>query len=138
MSDADDFAVTCECMSSVGIDESLQRQVFCLLAGILHMGNIEFEADDSEGQVGDVIDSAQGSFDSSARLLGVEPEELLAALRKQNMYVGSTTIVKTQSRGQVGCRRRWYCSCCFLHTSTSFDNLKLISSFSHAIKLFVN
>jgi myosin heavy subunit len=72
MDDAHEFEVTLGCMKSVGIDDGMQTQLFSLIAGILHLCNVEFEADDSEGQVGSVTASSSKSADHAAQSFGVE------------------------------------------------------------------
>ena len=52
-------------------------------------------------QVGEVTQDTKASFASAAKLLGTEPDELLTTIRKQNMHVGGSTIVKIQSKAQV-------------------------------------
>ena len=99
--DADDYQTTTSCMNSVGLDTTAQFQVFSLLSGILHLGNVEFDPDTSEGQVGGVSTSSQEAFETAASLLGVDSQEFLFALTKQNMYVSGQTIVKTQTQSQV-------------------------------------
>jgi len=59
-------------MESIGIDEASQHQIFSLLSGILHLGNVNFKEDDAEGQVGGVTEEAEPAFQSVAAMLGVE------------------------------------------------------------------
>jgi myosin-5 len=101
INDGEEFKVTKNCMESVGLDESLQRQVFAILAGILHLGNVQFGEDDSEGQVGGILPSRTNAFSAAATCLGVSESDLLFALTKQNMYVSGHTIVKMQTQAQV-------------------------------------
>ena len=61
VSDEDDFARTVLCLDSIHIDENTQKQVFTLLAGILHLGNVQFGEDDKEGQSG-VTAESMGAF----------------------------------------------------------------------------
>ncbi len=99
--DADEFALTTTCMTSIGIDQAAQEHVFSLLSGVLLLGNVTFGPDNSEGQVGGITDTSRQFFDDAARCLGVDGEELQVALMKQNMHVGGQVIVKTQSQSQV-------------------------------------
>jgi myosin heavy subunit len=101
VSDAEQFAVTCECMHSVGMDHALQGDIFRLLSSILHLGDVGFDRDETEDQVSGASAATAQSLRRAAELLGVETEELLACMAKQNMYVGGSTIVKVQSLSQV-------------------------------------
>lgn len=102
--DANDFAVTGSCLSCVGIDEDLQHHVFELLAGILHLGDVEFLT----GSGGDAVDKVSGvseetrpQLQRAAALFGLDPQELLLNMVQQNMYVNGSIIVKEQTVSQV-------------------------------------
>jgi myosin heavy subunit len=101
VNDGEEYQSTLECMYSVGIDAKMQQQVFSLLSGILHLGNVLFEEDDGEGQVQGVSNDTIAPFQAAAKHLGVDEKQLLFALTKQNMYVNGQTIVKTQTQVQV-------------------------------------
>lgn len=72
INDAQQFQITRNCMSSVGIDDIQQFQIFSLIAGILNLGNVEFEIDNAEGQVGPITDTTMPFFMSAAKVLGLE------------------------------------------------------------------
>lgn len=100
--DGKDFNLTLECMKSVGINEDNQVLIFSLMSGILHLGNIEFEYPvDEDGEEIQISSSSQESIQIASRLLGMERNELLAAMTKQNMHVGGTIIVKYHTHSQV-------------------------------------
>lgn len=101
INDMDEYKITLNCMKSVDISSEIQNEIFGLLASILHLGNVEFEQDDEEGQVGNIKSHSMESFDSAASILGIKNDELLFAMTKQNMHVGGSTIVKIQSQAQV-------------------------------------
>jgi myosin heavy subunit len=84
--DADEFAITCHCMTSIGIDSNAQLEIFKLLSGILHLGNIIFGDDDSEGNVGDIEnEAALLSLKAAAEVLGVDSDAIVTALTKRTM-----------------------------------------------------
>lgn len=72
MDDAHEFQVTQGCMRSVGIDDATQSQLFSLIAGILHLCNVGFEKDDSEGQVGSITEASVKFAEYAAQSFGVE------------------------------------------------------------------
>lgn len=41
--DAEDFIETCKAFSLLGINDGMQEQIFRILAGILHLGNVVLE-----------------------------------------------------------------------------------------------
>eukprot|EP01036_Dinobryon_divergens_P023110 gene23110-31427_t len=76
VSDRDEFLRTCACMTSIGIDVNEQRNVFSLLSGLLHLGNVMFDDDDADGQVGGVASESEKSLPTASRFLGMDEMEL--------------------------------------------------------------
>lgn len=101
VSDRDEFGRTGECMTSIGIDSVDQRSIFSLLSGILHLGNVMFEDDDADGQVGSVAEDSVEHLQTASKWLGVDSTELITCMTKQNMHVNGATIVKMQSLAQA-------------------------------------
>lgn len=101
VSDKEDFKLTCECMESIGINSNKRTEIFTALSGILQLGNISFQSEKADYEVGDVAKESEKAFEAAARLLGLQPEELLNAITKQNMHVGGAVIVKQQSHAQA-------------------------------------
>lgn len=54
MDDKANFLETCRALTVLGIDESKQDQIFRILAGILHLGNIIIEDNNGDSSVIDV------------------------------------------------------------------------------------
>lgn len=100
VSDEEELDTTRQCMSSVGIDDHIQQQLFQLLFGVLHMGNVSFE-EDVDGSVNGVSAATSLCFQSCCDLLGIAESDMLAALCKRNMHVGGSVIVKSQSLEQA-------------------------------------
>lgn len=99
--DSHSLTLTRKCFDSIGIDKAFQDQIFGLLKGILCLGNVLFADDNVDGQVGDVLADSLPSLELAANMFGVEKEDLVTAMTKQNMFVAQATIVKIQSRVQV-------------------------------------
>lgn len=101
--DVEEWQLTTACMQSIGIAESEKANIFRLLASILHLGNVVFErgSEAEEDQVSGATTASAEELRVAAELLGVETEDLLTCLTKQNMYVGGATIIKMQSFAQV-------------------------------------
>ena len=51
VSDAEVFCATRQCLHSVGITESTENQLYQLLSGILHFGNVTYDVDAAEGNI---------------------------------------------------------------------------------------
>src|SRR3989338_7091550 len=86
--DGAEFANLCRAMSQVGIDAAKQKNVFMLLAGLLHLGNIKFapkdsEDDDAEESV--IAPETVASLQQAAQLLGCTPDNLTACLLTRTM-----------------------------------------------------
>ncbi|XP_071944735.1 unconventional myosin-XIX-like [Antedon mediterranea] len=76
--DKQDFIVTKQAMCNVGLSRSQQQELFKVLSGILHLGNVEFISDDVTGPC--EIDSEKQGVDTSvnaaAQLLGLDVDAL--------------------------------------------------------------
>ena len=110
--DTDALSVTRKCLSSIGVDSALQDQIFGLLNGVLNLGNVSFDEDNGEGQVGPVSTETERFLEVASNMFGVEKDNLVTAMTKQNMFVAQATIVKIQSRIQVS---RTTCGVCCTH-----------------------
>ena len=95
-----EFAATRECLHSVGIDDKVQEQIFSLLAGILHLGNVQF-AEDTDGSVSDIAEEAREVYDRVCTLLGLNADTLFTVIAKRNIHVQNSTIIKSQNIPQV-------------------------------------
>lgn len=72
-----EFADLCNALATIGIDEAQQRDVFSVLVGILHLGNIMFEDDGDKGCK--TVDAQQAAI--AAQALRVDSVQLDSALR---------------------------------------------------------
>ncbi|KAE9547021.1 hypothetical protein FO519_009767 [Halicephalobus sp. NKZ332] len=82
-------------LEEVGIDEVIQRNIFSIISGILHLGNVNFEdSDDFRG--GCCIDSNSSEYlKISARLFGLDIEDFRRQLTSKVIQS------KTNSKGTV-------------------------------------
>ena len=91
-------------MASVGIDANKRGEIFAAIAGILHLGNVDFEAADSvdsEGVNVAASGASQAALTAAAKQLGLQVEDLLTAVTKQNMHVDKQVIVKQLTHVQA-------------------------------------
>ena len=81
--DSADFRTTKNALSSVGIPPTAQEGIWRILAGILHLGDIEFGAlKDGSGTMND------GAEDVACRVLGLEPADARTALCQRKIKAG--------------------------------------------------
>jgi len=79
--DENNWKTTQECIKSINVDEAMQFQLFSLLSGILHLGNIQFE--DKDHAVESITAQTYSAYLTTARMLGVQAEDLLVSMTKQ-------------------------------------------------------
>jgi myosin-5 len=78
--DEDGLGYTLKSMRSIGWDESKLDKVLSLIAGLLHLGQVNFDSVENEGgqEVASITDDTD--VKSAAKLLGVDETKLRAAL----------------------------------------------------------
>jgi myosin heavy subunit len=101
------FSTLCKALQFVGITENMQHELFRLVAGLLHLGNVNFrEIETSEGWVACVGDddiSSQKALCNCAELLGVSRSEieeciLLKRIITRGSRKGSIYYLKRDNR----------------------------------------
>ncbi|XP_024428891.2 unconventional myosin-XIX isoform X2 [Desmodus rotundus] len=103
----DCFKVTREAMLHLGIDTPTQNNIFKVLAGLLHLGNVRFADAEDEAQPCQLMDSAQCSVRTSASLLWLPEDPLLETLRIRTIRAGrqQQVFLKPCSRAECDTRR---------------------------------
>uniref|UniRef100_A0A8D2LXD0 Unconventional myosin-XIX n=1 Tax=Varanus komodoensis TaxID=61221 RepID=A0A8D2LXD0_VARKO len=94
-----------EAMSHLGIEDSTQNNVFKILAGLLHLGNIRYLESEDESQPCGLEDFAK----TAARLLQVPVEELLDTLRIRTITAGKQRQVFKKACPKAECETRRDC-----------------------------
>ncbi|KAL3307757.1 Unconventional myosin-VI, partial [Cichlidogyrus casuarinus] len=89
MDDYDDFSGTEKAMADMGIEAAVRENIFSIVAGILHLGNVTFE-EGSEGNCS-VSKASWPSLEMACRLLGVEP-----AVLQESMTMKITATARDQ------------------------------------------
>ncbi|XP_063002488.1 unconventional myosin-XIX [Elgaria multicarinata webbii] len=105
----DCFDVTQEAMSHLGIDASTQNNVFKILAGLLHLGNVRFSESEDESQPCELEDCAEAFAKSASRLLKVPVEELSDTLRIRTIIAGKQQQVFKKACPKAECETRRDC-----------------------------
>uniref|UniRef100_A0A8C8BPS4 Myosin VB n=1 Tax=Otus sunia TaxID=257818 RepID=A0A8C8BPS4_9STRI len=91
--DADDFEKTRHAFTLLGVKESHQMTIFRIIAAILHLGNLEFQAEQG-GEACSILDEHLNNFCS---LLGVEHSQMQHWLCHRKLVTTAETYVKTMS-----------------------------------------
>ncbi|OWZ18874.1 Myosin [Phytophthora megakarya] len=89
-------------LGSVNINAELQKQVWTILSGLLHLGNIRLkDRETAEGDAGEVTPEAQKYVASCAELLGVDSTNLLHVIttREISTRTENFTIKRSAKEG---------------------------------------
>ncbi|KAJ0492750.1 putative myosin ATPase [Helianthus annuus] len=91
VNDAEEFRIVVEALDIVHVSKEDQENVFSMLAAVLWLGNVTFQAVDDNNHVEPMIDEALLTV---AKLLGCEAENLQTALSTRKMTVMNENIIK--------------------------------------------
>ncbi|CAD5206425.1 unnamed protein product [Bursaphelenchus okinawaensis] len=80
VNDAEDFQRLSKALKNIGYDENSLLNLFKLLAGILHLGNIVFEESDDIRGGCKITSASEFSADWAAKLMGIGKHELVNGL----------------------------------------------------------
>ncbi|KYO32202.1 unconventional myosin-XIX [Alligator mississippiensis] len=105
----DCFGVTRDAMFHLGIEHSTQNNIFKVLAGLLHLGNIQFSSSIDESQPCEPEDDAKGFVKTTADLLKMSAEELLETLRIRTITAGKQQQVFKKPCSRSDCETRRDC-----------------------------
>nr|XP_057942907.1 unconventional myosin-XIX isoform X2 [Doryrhamphus excisus] len=101
----DSFHETVDAMVHMGIDNGRQGQIFRVLAGILHLGNVEFCVSADESQPCTVKEQSKDSLQKAAQLLQMAAEELQTCLSVRTLKAGKHSVHKPCSQAECCVRR---------------------------------
>ncbi|XP_007942045.2 unconventional myosin-Vb [Orycteropus afer afer] len=97
--DAEDFEKTRQAFTLLGVRESHQMSIFKIIASILHLGNVEIQAERDGDSCS--ISPRDVHLNNFCRLLGVEHSQMEHWLCHRKLVTTSETYVKTMSLQQV-------------------------------------
>ncbi|NXX04942.1 MYO19 protein, partial [Larus smithsonianus] len=107
--DEDCFEVTRDAMFHLGIDHSMQNNIFKVLSGLLHLGNVEFSNPADESQPCELEDKAKDFVKTAGDLLKIPVEELLESLRIRTITAGKQQQVFKKPCSRAECETRRDC-----------------------------
>lgn len=87
---SENFARIDHILSILGIAKNEKNAIYKLLAAILHLGNIQFEATDSGAQV---IESTEEHVTIASKLMDIFPDKLKEAILFRSIDVAGSIIM---------------------------------------------
>ncbi|GMH49336.1 hypothetical protein TrVE_jg1382, partial [Triparma verrucosa] len=97
--DAKAYEDTQSCLERIGVSSDSQEIVFGLVAGVLHLGNIEFESEGEDDVK--VKESSVKSLEIACDLIGLDREAVTMAVTKRKIVMNDATVYKPQSVTQA-------------------------------------
>ncbi|CEO94284.1 hypothetical protein PBRA_000069 [Plasmodiophora brassicae] len=95
INDGADFVELGEALNTIGINGEGRKAIFSVVAALLHIGNITFQAKDGNDEMMKVHPESAQSLTLAAALLGVSSEQLEKRLTTQTIVVRRDKVVKT-------------------------------------------
>lgn len=95
--DAEEFRVTKEALSLIGIDETQQQAIYRILAGLLHLGNIEIAATRNDAH----LSLDEPNLAKACELLGVDPVAFSKWCVKKQITTRSEKIISNLNHKQA-------------------------------------
>ncbi|OMJ18372.1 Myosin-2 [Smittium culicis] len=96
--DAKEFQSTCDALQVIGVEPEKQWDIFKILAGLLHIGEINFK---EVGRGGASIPATNTSLDKVSELLGLKRSEVEKCLIKKVITMRSEKIVSNLNQAQA-------------------------------------
>ncbi|XP_072450167.1 unconventional myosin-Vb-like [Chiloscyllium punctatum] len=102
--DVADLKRTQNAFSTLGICESHQVEIFQIIASILHLGNINFQSNDRDGE-NSFVNLKDKNLDQFCKLLGLEKKQLAHWLCHRKLVTLNETYIKSMTLKQATCSR---------------------------------
>ena len=100
--DAKEFQSTIDAFNLLGFSAKEQKNIFLILAGILHLGNVEFEQgsgrSDSESSA---VPATDQSLEVMAKLLEIEEDQIRKWLCHRKIVTARETFTKPMNMADV-------------------------------------
>ncbi|CAI5744227.1 unnamed protein product [Peronospora destructor] len=87
------YVETVRAFDDTGVEEQERLEIFKILAGLLHLGNVNFTAVNGEEDATDVTAESRFHLEKSAQLLGVSVDELKTLLSCREIMAGAEVMV---------------------------------------------
>lgn len=129
--DKAEFNATKQSLKTIGVAEAQQTEIFKLLAGLLHLGNVKIGASRSEG----VLPADEPSLVKACAILGIDAQEFAKWIVKKQLITRGEKITSNLSQAQAIVVRDSVAK--FIYSSL-FDWLVEIINFSLATEEVLN
>ncbi|XP_032902060.1 unconventional myosin-XIX isoform X1 [Amblyraja radiata] len=105
----DQFDETKNAMLHLGVDHATQHQVFTILVGLLHLGNVQFSSPMDESYPCDLKAEAKNFLATTANLLKISEEDLLEQIRIRTIKAGKQHQIFKKPCSKMECETRRDC-----------------------------
>ena len=95
--DREEFNATMQSLAQIGIAQDKQRQIFQLLAALLHLGNIKITATRTDSS----LSASEPSLVKACDLLGISPEEFAKWTVKKQLITRGEKIMSNLTQQQA-------------------------------------
>lgn len=107
--DHSDFRALQTALTEIGFSDAQKFEVFSIIAGILHLGNVNFESSEETHGGCAVVANTLASLRKAAELLGLEVDELTRGLTSRLMHsrgghMGTIIMVPLKPQAAVAAR----------------------------------
>lgn len=95
--DKAEFNATKQSLKTIGVDEAQQTEIFKLLAGLLHLGNVKIGASRNDS----VLAPTEPSLEIACRILGIDAAEFAKWTVKKQLVTRGEKIVSNLTQAQA-------------------------------------
>lgn len=95
--DKAEFEATKRSLTTIGVTDAQQTEIFKLLAGLLHLGNVKITAARNDS----VLASTEPSLERACAILGVDPAEFSRWIVKKQLVTRGEKITSNLSQAQA-------------------------------------
>lgn len=95
--DAAEFNATRKSLSTIGVSESIQKEIFRILAGLLHLGNVRITATRTDSQLA----STEPSLVAACEILGINANEFAKWIVKKQLITRGEKITSNLTQQQA-------------------------------------
>ena len=95
--DAEEFQTTKDALSLIGVDDTQQRQIYKILAALLHIGNINIAATKNDA----ILSSDEPSLVKACELLEIDPVNFAKWCVKKQITTRSEKIISNLNHSQA-------------------------------------
>lgn len=97
VNDAEEFSLTRKSLETVGLSAETQAEIFGILAGLLHIGNIQITATRTDA----LLSSTDAALETASNLLGIDPNAFAKWTTKKQITTRSEKIVSSLNQKQA-------------------------------------